>query len=741
MPGSPKRKKSKRKASDSDPKAPEGKAALAKRARAQSQSIIDEVNNSQQPRRTGRQGAGTGGRGTQLEKVSTILHAPARTSKPKGATSLDPDAPENPLTPEPPRKGRGSCPRKRQQPPPPYSPSEEPSTTSSKSRSKKNKAPVIPAPMFELSNSQPTFAQQEAHGRYRFSPPIVPPGTEPDLQALNNSFMATAKGAHALPDPNHSHQIRVGTSQRHVLVINPNASQGHHTITTSNIEQTRVDTSQCHIPVINPNASQGHRTVTTSNVEDPALSSTTSTTVLLPDANFFQNLDPALRPTGPSGTESEQSNTSKDDSSGSDEGSGDKQMGWGEARGHHSTHPGFSREELPPQPRVATTLPTDFEFQYSCDESDQVAEKTLAVGSDSGDDGSTMDQEIASQPNDVLKLHHERNGHPQLPDPALLELLHAAKIDTSNSKAKQKQKQKQKSKQKSKAVVGSESDDEGPKATQLGWYSPRWKSFLEDTKVECHVQQALENPFPSLVDDLPVVITESLSASLVQWLKNGQQVDAGVWPTHKPDMARLLYDDLATWRSDLKKIAISITPSAYSLSPPDDIPIQERAAWVQATAVELLNDGRFLHHGLDKFGKTKNFAHPALLEAIILFFYTGSYRIAHRRPAIFRKEFNCIFQGLEKNGNDKFYLKFTAKEYESVYLWLLGLLGDVMSDLYHGPKLVQQLCEWAKIGWAEASKLNSIDTSKHCHLSLQRLMMIFNTLLSGLWTENYFGPY
>ncbi|KAG1756965.1 hypothetical protein EDB19DRAFT_1822171 [Suillus lakei] len=470
-----------------------------------------------------------------------------------------------------------------------------------KSRSKKNKAPVIPAPTFELSNSQPTFAQWEAHGRYRFSPPIVPPGTEPDLQVLNNSFVAAAKGAHALPDPNHSHQTCVGTSQRHVLLINPNASQGHRTITTSNVEQTRVDMSQHHIPVINPNASQGHRTVTTSNVEDPALSSTTSTTVLLPDANFFQNLDPALQLTGPSGTESEQSNMSKDDLSGSDEGSGDKQMGWGEAHGHHSTHPGFSREELPPQPRVAIALPTDFEFQYSRDKSDQVAEKTLAVGSDSGDDGSTMDREIASQ--------------------------------------------------KQKAVVGSESDDEGPKATQLGWYSPRWKSFLEDAK-------SCSQPLSS----------------------NGLKMVNKLTP---------LYDDLATWRSDLKKIAISITPSTYGLSPPDDIPVQERAAWVQAAAVELLDNAIFRKE------------------------------VPLKCLALVCTAFNCVFQGLEKNSNGKFFLKFTAKEYESVYLWLLGLLGDVMSDPYHGPKLVQQLHEWAKIGWAEASKLDGVDTSKHRHLRVQ----------------------
>ncbi|KAG2066126.1 hypothetical protein BDR04DRAFT_1160674 [Suillus decipiens] len=164
MPGSPKRKKLKHKVSDSDPKASEGKAALAKRAHAQSQLIIDEVNDSQQPQQTGHQGAGTGGRSTQLEKVSTILHAPVRTSKPKGATSLDPDTPENPLAPKPPCKGSGSHPKKRQQPPLPYSPSEELSTMTSKSHSKKNKAPVIPAPMFELSNSQHTFAQWEAHG-------------------------------------------------------------------------------------------------------------------------------------------------------------------------------------------------------------------------------------------------------------------------------------------------------------------------------------------------------------------------------------------------------------------------------------------------------------------------------------------------------------------------------------------------------------------------------------------------
>ncbi|KAG2754116.1 hypothetical protein P692DRAFT_20721326, partial [Suillus brevipes Sb2] len=163
--------------------------------------------------------------------------------------------------------------------------------------------------------------------------------------------------------------------------------------------------------------------------------------------------------------------------------------------------------------------------------------------------------------------------------------------------------------------------------------------------------------------------------------------------------------------SDLKKIAIAITPPAYNLVPPATIPVQERAAWVENTATDLLDDSMFLHDGVDEFGKTKNFAHPGLCEAAILFLYTGSYRIARRRPDIFRKEipltclalictmFNCVFDGLVKNGNGKSFPKFTAKEYEPIYKAMLKLLQDVMDDPYHGPRLVQQLRAWAEAGW------------------------------------------
>jgi hypothetical protein len=142
-------------------------------------------------------------------------------------------------------------------------------------------------PNLQVNKPSAYFSHREAGGRYCFSPPIVPPSREPDLQALNNSFMATSKERHALPVPKHSR------------------SQTHAT---------------------NP------------TIKDCVPSSTSSTTSALPDADFYKNLDPALWTTRPSDTQSEQSDTSK--SSSSDESNGDEQMGWGEARRRHSTHPG-----------------------------------------------------------------------------------------------------------------------------------------------------------------------------------------------------------------------------------------------------------------------------------------------------------------------------------------------------------------------------------------------------------------
>ena len=109
---------------------------------------------------------------------------------------------------------------------------------------------------------------------------------------------------------------------------------------------------------------------------------------------------------------------------------------------------------------------------------------------------------------------------------------------------------------------------------------------------------------------------------------------------------------MSTWRSEMKKTAIGIASMMYKLEPLElNIEPAQCVAHIQDTAATLVQQSMFLRDGLDENvrssldfilsvskiqGKTRNFAHPALKAAIIKFFYTSSYRIAHRRPDIFR---------------------------------------------------------------------------------------------------------
>ncbi|KAG1846146.1 hypothetical protein C8R48DRAFT_779640 [Suillus tomentosus] len=615
--GSPKKPKTKCKAVDSDlgKALPEGKAkqsrsqADASLAEKLPQSIPDlDVADNSNLRRTNRAGAGKGGRNSQLERIGALLDAPGRATKPKGTTTLDSNAPVNPLAPV----GRRSHSKKA---PPLYSASQpvvDSSGPPSRKQGKNAKNAAAFASSVEAPN-QPSFLQCKDGERFGFYPLIVPPRTE---QVLNNSLI-TAKSA----------------SQK---------------LTTTSIHTS----------------------------SRPDLSKTTSVNVMpQSQADFHANIDPSLWPIGQESqgeagyrsaslpsigqkaqaevTTSEDNTPPTDDADESDTDEEiddhDKEIGWGGDHGCHSVHPGFSKEGISvPQP-WAIALPSDFEFQHSRDEDENVAMGSLAADETSSSDD-TMNE--PTQPNDILQHHHKKNGRPRLPDPAILDLICRQETQAINAKSRN-------SDVKAKKVKSAKSKQptEGPKPTQLGWYPPGWKTFLEEAKAECRAQHAIENAFPDSVKDLPLSVTEALMTSLVEWLEAGNEVEAGIWPDHKADMAKLLYEDLSTWRSDLKKIAISIVPSMYNLIPSAEVPPQARTAWVENAAAELLDQSLFLRNSVDELKKTNNAAHPALQAAAIAFFYTGSYRIAHRRPDIFKQElplqslalvcaaYNCVFDG------------------------------------------------------------------------------------------------
>lgn len=113
------------------------------------------------------------------------------------------------------------------------------------------------------------------------------------------------------------------------------------------------------------------------------------------------------------------------------------------------------------------------------------------------------------------------------------------------------------------------------------------------------------------------------------------------------------------------------------------------------------------------------------------FFYTGSYRVAHCRPEVFRDrvprsclaliatavnksflfnslsqgyvliilQINCVLDGYAKDGTGQNIPKFSSKSYSSIYLGMLSLIDGISSDPYHGPRLEERLSRWARDGW------------------------------------------
>ncbi|KAG2123538.1 hypothetical protein BD769DRAFT_1389162 [Suillus cothurnatus] len=238
MPPYASQKKTKRKAVDSD-----GQANSAKKScvGAQASVVLQEPILADKPsaRCSGHPGAGKGGRAEQLEKIGALLDAPAWTTQPKGSTSLDLDVPTNPLAPKLSRKGHGSRSKaslfllildgnveNRQIPPPPYTVSEtvvNPATSKTgrkKVTSKVMKNALTPTTDVDASNTQPIFSHHQPGGWFGFAQSIIPPGMEPNLQALNNPFVAAAREKHAQSvslDPNR-HLLPTATSRNNDLV-------------------------------------------------------------------------------------------------------------------------------------------------------------------------------------------------------------------------------------------------------------------------------------------------------------------------------------------------------------------------------------------------------------------------------------------------------------------------------------------------------------------------------------------
>ncbi|KAF8123082.1 hypothetical protein EV363DRAFT_1404164 [Boletus edulis] len=212
---------------------------------------------------------------------------------------------------------------------------------------------------------------------------------------------------------------------------------------------------------------------------------------------------------------------------------------------------------------------------------------------------------------------------------------------------------------------------------------------------ECRVSHLLSNnPFPSKSRDLKTSNTEALTTTISEWNESAV-FEPGYWPDHKTGMACVT-------------VAFAVCP---------EIPPREKVQWVQNLAAQLLADSFFLRgSSISRYcirGKTNNFAHPTLMEVTIRLFYTGSYRIADKRPNQFRKAIplacialagtaiNCVLDRFAKNGAAtlKMIPQFSGKEYRSTFLTMSKMLNEILRHPYHGRKLCKQVGKWGEEGW------------------------------------------
>ncbi|KAI6017384.1 hypothetical protein BKA83DRAFT_4497262 [Pisolithus microcarpus] len=247
------------------------------------------------------------------------------------------------------------------------------------------------------------------------------------------------------------------------------------------------------------------------------------------------------------------------------------------------------------------------------------------------------------------------------------------------------------------------------KPTLIAFYPPLWAKLLNLAKARMRLYVAVENAFPRLEDAVGGQCREVLMEVIAHFEAQGWEVEAGYYPTHKLDMCRLLFNDILTFRSDLKKVAIKSLRADYDLYPPTTAKTEEqRIAAVKKKADDLLNTARYLRGEPDGQGRASNFAHRALKNICLAFYYSNSSKclrqfmefqeyVPYRALALVAAMVHALLSSFRKHGIDN-SAQVNSQDVDEAYTALNETILDVLDHPHHGPKLNAMLTDWAQSG-------------------------------------------
>ncbi|KAI5984929.1 hypothetical protein F5J12DRAFT_787488 [Pisolithus orientalis] len=584
---------------------------------------------------SGRAGVGSGGRAKQLEQIGTALEGQA--TPPQKLTDLPNNSVVNPLAPPPTwqKKGGGHS-------------------------AGQNAKPKNPVPQSSTAVATPVFHQHPTDSHhFGFSVlaqqpgHIMPPGMEPDLQVLNNPYTTVIQGDQVpsntshLPTPQPNYQSWFIPHQQPAAVpdscINPSLDS------SLSLRQTSATADVCHksLEKLSSEGSSEEESESSSNNPSDAEAGEVS-------SNEFD----------------------KDE---------DDAFGWGATNLRQSTHPGFSQEMMTSNPIRHNSLPPDHEFQYSCDEDDDVALQSLQSKDKAQPEGSQCGTVI-----DVLECHHRTNGHP-VPDHDLLTLAHDLVNEVSQHTRAPHNSKKAK--------------DEGPLPSQLRFYKAVWKDCLKDAKQRCSSLLSLSGinavcnlKMPNHKQDMAVKISQ-YSALYVHRF-------------YTPMCTESLLGDISTWCLELKSVMLATMPSMFNLIPPSDVAPRVHVQWIETAATKLLDNLLFLEKpGILLTPPSRKLSYNSTtLGPIELWISILSPSTIQFLFPVWLSLQPCII-----NSTGKMMPQFSGKAYNSIFHGMMKVLNNILHNPYHGARLHDQLSQWAKDGWAALQEVD-LNVERYQHI-------------------------
>ncbi|KAI6004633.1 hypothetical protein EDD15DRAFT_2191456 [Pisolithus albus] len=239
------------------------------------------------------------------------------------------------------------------------------------------------------------------------------------------------------------------------------------------------------------------------------------------------------------------------------------------------------------------------------------------------------------------------------------------------------------------------------KPTLIAFYPPLWAKLLDLAKARMRLYVAVENAFPRLEDAVGGQCREVLMEVIAHFEAQSWEVEAG--------KATIRLTNSTCAGCDLKKVAIKSLCADYDLYPPITAKMEEqRIAAVKKKADDLLNMARYLRGEPDGQGRASNFAHRALKNICLAFYYSNSSKclrqfmefqeyVPYRALALVAAMVHALLSLFRKHGIDN-SAQVNLQDVDEAYTVLNKTILDVLDHPHHGPKLNAMLTDWAQSG-------------------------------------------